>query len=120
MKFVKAVLMIALVAMASLSLVQCAPKSPSVAKVEKSLDDLKAGIEANGTDCAKIAAAIKTPASDLTAALKEVKEKNEKLPATTQVKFAGLVSSFQKIGACSKTPEMQAVFESLVASATAQ
>src|SRR5262245_15916575 len=83
--------------------VACGPKSDSAMKIEKGIDALKEGIEANPTDCPKMAAAIKVPAGEVAMNIKEAKSKGEKLPASTKLKLAGLLTTFQKVGPCSKT-----------------
>lgn len=96
------------------------PKSAAVIKVEKGLDMMKAGVEANPKDCAKMASAIKEPVGDVVSGMKEVKASGEKLPASTKLQLAGMATTIQKMGPCSKTPEMSALMTSVISSATAQ
>lgn len=119
MNLLRTGLLIAGIAM-TLGLVACAPKSPTALKIEKGLDDLNAGIEANMKDCKKMAAAIQAPANDIVAGLKEVKAANEKLPATTKLKFASLTTTFQKVGDCAKDPAMEQMLQTMIASAGIQ
>jgi len=95
----------------------CTPSSPTAAKIEAGLDQLKAGIDANPSDCKKMAEAIQGPVNDVVAGMREMQEKKESLPATTKLKIARVTASFQGLGPCAKAPEMIALVQTIVASA---
>lgn len=100
-----------------LVLAACTPSSPTAVKIENGLDQLKAGIAANPNDCKKMAESIELPANDVVAGLKEMKARQEQLPASTKLKMAGVVAAFQSLGPCAKSPEMAAVLQNIIASA---
>ncbi|MCE9598682.1 MAG: hypothetical protein K8S54_11995 [Spirochaetia bacterium] len=119
MKLSKPGLFLATAAM-GLGLIACAPKSTTALKIEKGLDDLNASIEANMKDCKKMAAAIQAPTNDIILGIKAAKAANEKLPATTKLKFAGLTTTIQKVGDCAKDPAMEQTLQSIVSSVSVQ
>lgn len=101
-------------------LAACTPSSPTAQKIEKGLDQLKAGIEANAGDCKKMADSIQAPVNDVVSGLKEAQAKQEKLPASTKLKMAGVVAAFQGLGPCAKSPEMVTLVQTVATSAAAQ
>lgn len=102
------------------ALAACTPQSPTAAKIEQALDELKAGIETNQGDCKKMAASIEKPVSDVVSGMKEAQEKKEKLPASTKLKMARVAAAFQGLGPCANAPEMVTLIQSVAVSATAQ
>lgn len=108
---------IALSLITCLTVAGCTPSSPSAAKIEKALDQLKAGIESNPGDCKKMAESIQGPVNDVVAGMREIQEKKEDLPATTKLKIASVAATFQSLGPCAKAPEMVALVQTVVASA---
>ncbi len=121
MKSIRTLTAVFFVSVLGVTLAACGgPKSPAVIKVEKGLDLMKAGVEGNAKDCAKMAQAIQSPVGDIVSGMKEVKANGEKLPASTKLQFAGMATTIQKMGPCSKTPEMSALMQTVMSSVAVQ